>query len=225
MSEIRSMPANDNYRKRWARVFNKKFVVVCGPGRSGTSLATKLVEACGFNLGECLPPNKEGSLRHGYGEHPLTNAQGEDIERAIDELEKQGANCVKLIHLYAQWIPRLKARGYDVRVVVTSRDEDEIWASGRDIYPGWKPQAIPAICGTANRILRETKKYLTDPDTKAFELPFHKVVDRDRKVLFGLIEFLTDRNGRKSSAAAMKNFHVFQWFKQIIRPDIVRHVK
>jgi len=205
----------------------KPFAVVCGPGRSGTSLATKLVEACGYNLGTCLPPNKEGSLRHGYGEHPLTNCQGEDIERAIDELEAEGCNVVKLIHLYAQWIPRLKARGYDVRVVVTSRPENEIWDSGMDIYPGWKPQAIPAICGTAKRILLETKQYLANPDVEAYELPFHKVIKLDRDVLFGLMEFLMDipKPQRRSNAWCIKMFGIFQYMKQIIRPDIVRHVK
>jgi len=200
---------------------SKRFVVVCGPGRSGTSLATKLVEACGYNLGECLPPNKEGSLRHGYGEHPLTNAQGEDIERAIDELEEQGTNCVKLIHLYAQWIPRLKVRGYDVRVVVTSRPENEIWSSGRDIYPGWQPQAIPAICGTAARILNETRQYLNNPNVKAYELPFHKVVEKDHDTIMGLVDFLT-RGGPLTPKGQAAAFHTIQ---QIIQPDIVRHKK
>lgn len=197
----------------------KKFVVVCGPGRSGTSLATKLVEACGYSLGECLPPNKEGSLRHGYGEHPLTNCQGDAIDDAIYRLEAQRANCVKLIHLYAQWIPRLQAHGYDVRVVVTSRPESEIWASGNDVYPGWMPQAIPAICGTAKRILRETGRYLSSSKVKAYELPFHEVVEKNQQTLIGLVRFLMDDNSFKDRLDTM-----YRMFK-IIRPDIVKHVK
>jgi hypothetical protein len=185
-------------------------------------LATKLVEACGYNLGECLPPNKEGSLRHGYGEHPLTNCQGQDIEKAIDELEEQGANCVKLIHLYAQWIPRLQARGYDVKVVVTSRPEEEIWSSGHDIYPGWQPQAIPAICGTAKRILGETKAYLSNPNVNAYELPFHKVVEKDIDILLDLAHFLTDT---PSGCKPVQMTEYVRLFKQIIQPDIVKHKK
>jgi len=205
----------------------KKFVVVCGPGRTGTSLATKLVEACGFNLGACLPPNKEGSLRHGYGEHPLTNAQGDDIEKAIDQLEEQGANCVKLIHLYAQWIPRLKTRGYDVKIVVTSRPEEEIWASGRDIYPGWKPQAIAAICGTANRILRETKEYLSDPTVKAYELPFHKVIEKDVGILVGLWDFLARPHYNENGEGIYRgdSWGCLKKMEEIIKPDIVKHTK
>lgn len=195
----------------------KKFVIICGPGRTGTSLATKLVEACGFNLGKCLPPNKEGSLRHGYGEHPLSNAQGSDIEKAITDLEAEGTNCVKLIHLYAQWIPRLQARGFDVRVVVTSRPEEEIWASGQDIYPGWRPNAIQAICGTANRILRETRGYLTDPSVNAFELPFHDVVGKKEEVLLGLAQFLMDKEECKYTAVTK--------MMAIIKPGIVKHAK
>ena len=200
----------------------KKFVVVCGPGRSGTSLATKLVEICGYSLGECLPPNKEGSLRHGYGEHPLTNAQGNAIEDAIDILENQGANCVNLIHLYAQWIPRLQRRGYDVKVVVTSRPEEEIWNSGNDIYPGWQPQAIPAICGTAKRILRETSRYLTSSKIKAYELPFHSVVAKDTDLLVGLWHFLTDT---PSGCKPVQMTQTVSELKRIIRPDIVRCIK
>ncbi len=124
----------------------KKFVVVCGPGRSGTSLACELVKACGFNFGKCNPLQEFG-LRSGYNENPLTNCQGAAIGPAIDKLEEQGANAVKLIHLYAQWIPRLKTRGYDVRIVVTSRSVEEGIQSGNKLYTGWKPQAIPAICG------------------------------------------------------------------------------
>jgi len=198
---------------------SKPFVVICGPGRSGTSLATKLVEACGYNLGKCLPPNKEGSLRHGYGEHPLTNTQGDAINEAIDKLEAEGANCVKLIHLYAQWIPRLQARGYDVRVVVTSRPEKEIWDSGRDIYPGWQPQAIPAICGTAKRILRETSRYLSSDKYNAYELPFHKVVKKDEPTLRGLIEFLMPDEPLSTQ------FMTFEELCEIIEPDIVKHIK
>jgi hypothetical protein len=196
----------------------KKFVVVCGPGRSGTSLAVKLVEACGYSLGKCLPPNKEGSLRHGYGEHRLSGKQGDAIEGAIDELEAEGVNCIKLIHLYAQWIPRLQTRGYDVKVVVTSRPEEEIWNSGNDIYPGWKPQAIPAICGTAKRILRETGRYLTSSKVKAYELPFHEVVAKDEDVLFGLVKFLVDTYPHCSQEYVAK-------LEGIIKPDIVKHVK
>jgi hypothetical protein len=93
----------------------------------------QLVAACGFNVGKCNEPNiphRWDGLRAGYNEHPLSNAQGAAIDEAIDKLEAEGCNAIKLIHLYAQWIPRLKARGYDVRVVVTSRAESEIWDSG-----------------------------------------------------------------------------------------------
>jgi len=189
----------------------KKFAVVCGPGRSGTSLATKLVSSCGFNFGKCLPPNKEGSLRHGYGEHSLTNAQGTDIDAAIDKLEAEGASACKLIHLYAQWIPKLQSRGYEVYIVVTSRDVNEIWASGMDIYPNWRPNAIGAICGTADRILKETQRYLKSKKYKAYHLPFGKVVRRDNTTLKGLCDFLGDGD--------------VGILKSIIRPEIVQHDK
>lgn len=197
----------------------KSFVVICGPGRSGTSLATKLVEACGYNLGKVNEPNiphRWEGLRAGYGEHPLSNAQGAAIESAIDDLEAQGANAIKLIHLYAQWIPRLQARGYDVRVIVTSRDEDEIWASGRKLYIGWQPEAIQAICGTASRILRETQGYLSNPDIKAYELPFQKVIEKDENLLYGLVDFLGDNFERGK---------LYSRIRDVIRPDIVQHAK
>ena len=198
----------------------KKFVVVTGPGRSGTSLAMSLVCAAGFNRGKCLPPNKQKSLRHGYNEHPLTNTQGEDIERAIDELEAEGCNVVKLIHLHGQWIPRLKARGYDVKVIVTSRPESEIWASGREIYPDWKPQAIGAICGTASQILRETRGYLDDPNTSAYELPFHKVVEKDTELLLGLWTFLVEEDGvyHGGSSYALKKM------EELIKPEVSKNI-
>lgn len=200
----------------------KKFVIICGPGRSGTSLATKLVEVCGFNLGKVNEPNipnRWEGLRAGYGEHPLSNAQGESIEEAIDKLEAESCNVIKLIHLYAQWVPRLKARGYDVHVVVTSRPENEIWESGRKLYTCWQPQAIAAICGTASRILRETRSYLEDPDIKAYELPFHKVVEKDKETLLGLSMFLMDRKDKDGISSAYLDM------VKIIRPDIVQHKK
>lgn len=207
----------------------KQFAVICGPGRSGTSLATSLVEACGYNLGKVNEPNiphRWEGLRAGYGEHPLSNAQGEAIEAAIDELEAQGANCVKLIHLYAQWIPRLKARGYDVRIVVTSRPEEEIWESGQKLYTGWQPQAISAICGTAKRILRETREYLNNPDFAAYELPFHKVVEKDKETLLGLVAFLIpDKNEKGERLYHGGQYAMWKKMEKIIRPDIVRHKK
>lgn len=225
---IRSMPNNDNYRKGWDRIFmkKKKFVVVCGPGRSGTSLATKLVEAAGFNLGKCLPPNKEGSLRHGYGEHPLTNTQGFYIEDAIDKLETEGTNCVKLIHLHGQWIPRLMSRDYDVRVVVTTRDVKEIWDSGMDIYPGWRPNAIQAICDTAEGILRECGKYLYDVTYNAYQLPFQKVIEKDRNTLIGLIDFLTYEKMHEGAPVFEGNQHtILEKMEGIIKPDVVQHAR
>ena len=201
---------------------SKKFVVICGPGRSGTSLATALVQACGFSAGKCNEPNipnRWEGLRAGYNEHPLSNAQGVDIDAAIDKLEEQGTNCIKLIHLYAQWIPRLKARSYDVRVVVTSRAEEEIWDSGRKLYTGWQPQAIGAICGTAKRILSETKSYLTDPDIKAYELPFQKVVEKNEGVLLGLVDFLMADKSDVDRTESYINI------LNIVRPDIVKHAK
>jgi hypothetical protein len=220
MSEIRSMANNQVYRNGHDRIFGKKnkmkkkFVVLCGPGRSGTSLGMQLVSACGLSVGKCNEPNiphRWEGLRAGYNEHPLSNAQGQDIETAITKLEEEGCNAIKLIHLYAQWIPRLAARGYDVHVVVTSRKESEIWESGQKLYTGWQPQAIGAICGTAKAILAETGGYLRDPNLKAYELPFQKVVDRDKEVLQGLCDFLG--GGTVGS------------LEEIIRPDIVRHAK
>lgn len=198
----------------------KNFVVICGPGRSGTSLATKLVEACGYRLGKTNEPNiphKWEGLRAGYGEHPLSNAQHGDIESAIDKLEEQDANAIKLIHLYAQWIPRLQKRDYNVHVVVTSRDESEIWASGLKLYTGWQPEAIQAICGTAKRILRETRAYLNDSTVKAFELPFQKVVERDKVTLYGLVDFLCP------SINLRCRDEVYEKVYEIVRPDIVQH--
>lgn len=191
-----------------------KFVVLCGPGRSGTSLGMQLIAACGFNIGKCNAPNiphRWEGLRAGYNEHPLSNAQGAGIDAAIDKLEAEGCNAIKLIHLYAQWIPKLKARGHDVHIIVTSRDEEEIWESGRKLYTGWQPQAIGAICGTAKAILRETGVFLSDPTEKAYELPFQKVVEVDETILSGLCDFL---GGGKLEDLC-----------KIIRPDIVRHAK
>ena len=103
-------------------------------------------------------------------------------------------------------------------MVVTSRPEEEIWASGNDIYPGWKPGAIPAICGTAKRILSETGRYLTSSKVKAYELPFHKVIKKDEGVLFGLVKFLVDTYPHYSHEYVME-------LEGIIRPDIVKHTK
>lgn len=212
----------------------KKFVVLCGPGRSGTSLGMQLVKACGFNVGECNEPNiphRWEGLRAGYNEHPLSNAQGAAIDDAIRGLEAQGCNAIKLIHLYAQWIPKLKEHGYDVHVVVTSRAEEEIWDSGRQLYTGWQPQAIGAICGTAKRILRETQGYLEDPNIKAFELPFQKIVEKDRKTLLGLAKFLMEEKeyfpelGRMMRTNGAEIWDAYVRMLEIIRPDIVKHAK
>ena len=207
----------------------KKFVVVCGPGRSGTSLATSLVEACEFNFGEVNDFQHEsfGGLRHGYGENNLTNSQGEDIETAIDKLELEGANACKLIHLYAQWIPRLIKRGYDLHIVVTSRDIDEIWNSGMDIYPGWRDNAIQAICGTADRITRETQRYLGSNKYKAYHLPFEKVIAKDSSTLLGLAFFLRPIYYDDSGEELYDGSHGSIWLKmsEIIKPEIVQHAK
>lgn len=193
---------------------SKKFVVLCGPGRSGTSLGMQLISGCGFNVGNCNEPNiphRWDGLRAGYNEHPLSNAQGAAIDKAIDELEEQGCNAIKLIHLYGQWIPRLQARGYDVHIVVTTRDLKEIWESGTQLYTGWQPQAISAICGTAEAIMRDTRRYLNDDKYKAYELPFQRVVDRDETVLQGLCDFLGGGT--------------LDELKKIVRPDIVKHAR
>lgn len=211
---------------------SKKFIVICGPGRSGTSLATSLVEACGFNLGKVNEPNiphKWDGLRAGYGEHPLSNAQGKLIEQAIDKLEAEGCNVIKLIHLYKQWIPCLKLRGYDVHVVVTSRAENEIWESGRELYTNWQPQAIAAICGTAKHILRETQEYLKDENTKAYELRFQKVIEKDEKTLLGLAMFLMDRKTQHEDGYVSSNsadiYDAYLAMRKMVRPDIVKHAK
>jgi len=200
----------------------KPFVVLCGPGRSGTSLGMQLVQGCGFNVGKCNEPNiphRWEGLRAGYNEHPLSNAQGATIDEAIDKLEAQGCNAIKLIHLYAQWIPRLKARGYDVRIIVTSRDIEEIWTSGRQLYTGWQPEAISAICGQAERIMRETRGYLSDKNYKTYELPFQKVVDRDEETIQGLVNFLVPTCSQSDFLEMVSRL------KQIVRPDIVKHAK
>jgi len=188
----------------------KKFVVVCGPGRSGTSLACELVKTCGYSFGECNPMQEFG-LRSGYNENPLSNAQRHAIPPAILKLEEQGADAVKLIHLYAQWIPVLQKLGFDVHVIVTSRDPEEGIASGNKLYTGWKPQAIPAICGTFNRIQNETQRYLKSTRCKAYSLPFQKVIEKDAGVLGGLCEFL---GGGTVEA-----------LEAVIDPDIVQHAK
>ena len=200
----------------------KPFVVLCGPGRSGTSLGMQLVQGCSFDVGKCNEPNiphRWEGLRAGYNEHPLSNAQGATIDEAIDKLEAQRCNAIKLIHLYAQWIPRLKARGYDVHIVVTSRDIEEIWTSGRQLYTDWQPEAISAICGQAERITRETRGYLSDEKYKAYELPFQKVVDRDKELLQGFVKFL-----RPDWTIDYLQQTVEQ-LENIIRPDIVKHAK
>jgi len=188
----------------------KKFVVVCGPGRSGTSLACELVKACGYSFGNCNPLQKFG-LRSGYNENPLSNSQGHNIPPAIFRLEEQDADAVKLIHLYAQWIPVLQKLEYDVRIIVTSRDPEEGIASGNKLYTGWKPQAIPAICGTFKRIQTETQRYLKSSRHNAYSLPFQKVIEKDADVLGGLCEFLG--GGTVEALGA------------VIDPDIVQHAK
>ncbi len=208
----------------------KRFIVLCGPGRSGTSLGMELIKACGYNAGDINDPNiphRWEGLRAGYNEHRMSNAQGADIDVAIDYFEEKGINCLKLIHLYKQWIPRLQERGYDVRVVVTSRPEEEIWESGKKLYTGWQPQAIAAICGTAKRILRETKAYLDNPRVKAYELPFHKVIEKDADVLLGLVAFLSppDKNDKGEWLFSGNQYGQFKQMEKIIRPDIVRHKK
>ncbi len=198
-------------------VSKKPFVILCGPGRAGSSLGMSLVEACNYNLGVCLPPNRAGSLRHGYGEHKLSNVNNPHIDEAIDKLEVEGCNALKLIHLHAPWAIKLKARGYDVRLVVVSRPLEEIWASGRDIYPDWRPEALSKICGEAQFIQNKTQEYLNNPKHEAYHLPFHKVIQRDEDTLLGLIDFLTNNKEER--------YAILYRLRQIIKPDIVKHLK
>lgn len=206
---------------------SKKFAIVCGPGRSGTSLAMSLVEACGYNLGKVNDFQHEsyGGLRHGYGEHPLTNTQGFEIENAIDKLEEEGANAVKLIHLHYQWIPRLQRRNYDVRIVVTSRNIKEIWNSGMDIYPGWRDGAIQKICGEAEEIMRACQRYLYDASYNAYHLPFQKVISKDRDLLLGLIDFLQEPHHDENGEAIYREnqYAILKKMEEIIKPEIVQH--
>lgn len=183
----------------------QQLAIVIGPARSGTSLAADLVHACGWPLSKRV--RRPTDLRDYRNEesdlHPLEPTDCMVADK-LAQWTAEGTKAIKMVVNW-EWIDALAKRVPDIRLIVCTRDPDEIAASRAEGIIS----APPDVQVISNR-LEQCARFLTDERFRSAEMPFAKVIRGDLEVLGRLVELLDYHKSPES-------------LLPLIHPEIVKH--
>lgn len=180
----------------------KKFALIVGKPRTGTSVTGDLIQSLGFNFGKESEVLKEKGLREGRHESIYTgggkylyvnNIPCEDI------FEKEGITTLKVANNIQDWISILDKR-FDLRIINTTRDDRTHKQSSEEANTRQTEDIVHY-----NRIIEDMKS-----KHKTFIMKFEKTVEKDEAQLKELMKFL----GVKGDINKLK---------ELIHPEIVKY--
>ena len=164
----------------------KKFVVVYGGPRTGTSLTCDLVKVCDYNFGNTKKGTapREGRLEHRFCSAPYNPLND---KWAMDFIDSEGINAAKVIG-FPEWIDFLIRKDFDVRLLLTHRNKASRNASARSMLLHLPmDQKVPM----QERDIAKREKWLkSHPEVRRLDVHFEKLVDKDEDQLIDIVNFI-----------------------------------